>query len=328
MLVKKYVLLLFSVFLSLALISCDDEFPSSVDIIDTGNGDDEQVDDGDDEEEEEEAAESQVYEIVFSIEGSDDATFSFKADMTDATFIDESTDEEIAFDPEIHNIFIAGSMIDWPQPGSNEDFQLTQPEEGQELTPAAAITAEDHDYKYFIVIDEATWDLGEWPGDPNRSVTVEENGETVDEFGVQPSDDGDDEEEAAESQIYEIVFSIEGSDDATFAFRADMTDATFTDPETEEEVAFDPEIHKVFIAGSMIDWPQPGTNEDFKLTQAEEGQEAASVAAITAEDHEYKYFIVIDEPSWDLGEWTGDPNRSVTVEENGETVDDFGVQPS
>ena len=192
MLVKKYVLLLFSVFLSLALISCDDEFPSSVDIIDTGNDDEEQVDDGGDEEEEEEeeeeeAAESQVYEIVFSIEGSDDATFAFKADMTNATFTDPETEEEVAFDPEIHNVYIAGSLIDWPQPGTNEDFKLTQAEEGQEAAPVAAITAEDHEYKYFIVIDEPSWDMGEWPGDPNRSVTVEENGETVDDFGVQPS---------------------------------------------------------------------------------------------------------------------------------------------
>ncbi|MGM0573301.1 MAG: T9SS type A sorting domain-containing protein, partial [Bacteroidota bacterium] len=32
-------------------------------------------------------------------------------------------------------------------------------------------------------------------------------------------------------------------------------------------------------------------------------------------EHEYKYFLVEDEPSWDLGEWEGDPNRTLMVEE-------------
>ena len=44
----------------------------------------------------------------------------------------------------------------------------------------------------------------------------------------------------------------------------------------------------------------------------------------------YKYFRVIDNiPSWDNGEWTGDPNRAVTVDITIMTVNDiWGFSPA
>lgn len=42
-------------------------------------------------------------------------------------------------------------------------------------------------------------------------------------------------------------------------------------------------------------------------------------------DHEYKYFLVEDSPTWGIGEWEGDPNRQITVTADMEQHDIFGV---
>ncbi len=46
----------------------------------------------------------------------------------------------------------------------------------------------DHLYKYFLVEDEPTWDIGEWPGGPDRELHVDGDVEVHDVFGVQPVD--------------------------------------------------------------------------------------------------------------------------------------------
>ncbi|TVQ93946.1 MAG: T9SS C-terminal target domain-containing protein [Bacteroidetes bacterium] len=43
-----------------------------------------------------------------------------------------------------------------------------------------------HQYKYFLIVDEPTWGIGEWPGDPNRQIIVDADKTVNDVFGVQP----------------------------------------------------------------------------------------------------------------------------------------------
>lgn len=46
----------------------------------------------------------------------------------------------------------------------------------------------EYEYKYFLVVNGATWDHGEWPGDPNRDLIVEGPMVVNDVFGEQPGD--------------------------------------------------------------------------------------------------------------------------------------------
>jgi PKD repeat protein len=92
-------------------------------------------------------------------------------------------------------------------------------------------------------------------------------------------------------------------------FNVDMTNATEFNPLTDE----------VYISGSFIGWPQPGTNTDFKF---EPDPENPMIYSLTFEEIpegeiQYKYFRVINnQPSWDWGEWMGDPNRIVNITGN------------
>ena len=87
----------------------------------------------------------------------------------------------------------------------------------------------------------------------------------------------------------------------------DMTDASPFDPETDD----------VYIAGNISDpeWQEPGTNTDLRLTPEEAYPLVYSITLEVEEgSYEYKFFRVIeDTPSWDNGEWPGDPNRSLEV---------------
>ncbi len=42
-------------------------------------------------------------------------------------------------------------------------------------------------------------------------------------------------------------------------------------------------------------------------------------------DHQYKYFMVEDDPTWDMGEWEGDPNRSITVNADMTVNDEWAI---
>lgn len=89
---------------------------------------------------------------------------------------------------------------------------------------------------------------------------------------------------------------------------------------------FDPEFHELYITGSMTGWAMPGSEPGTRLEQVEADIYSTT---LSLEDgyYEYKYFLVEDEPTWNLGEWGGEPNRELMV--TGETIltDVFGVEP-
>ncbi len=175
---KKYLILFFSVFVAFAMISCSDD--SGVNVIDVPNGDD---DNGNGDE-----PTGTVYSITFDVEGAGD-TFTFSVDMENATIEGEDLPDDFEgdvynFDPDNDKVFIAGSIIDWPEPGSNADVEMTR----QGAEPGITIADGPAQFKFFIVPSgmDASWNYGEWEGDPNRETDIEAGGEYSTVWGDQP----------------------------------------------------------------------------------------------------------------------------------------------
>ncbi len=90
---------------------------------------------------------------------------------------------------------------------------------------------------------------------------------------------------------------------------------------------FDADVHDVYVSGTFTGWTEPGENPDFMLEPTEDDENIYTITLVVDdEDHEYKYFLVEDDPTWDMGEWAGDPNREITVTENKVIDDTFGDQ--
>jgi hypothetical protein len=104
----------------------------------------------------------------------------------------------------------------------------------------------------------------------------------------------------------------------TVTFNVDMTNASPFNPQTDD----------VYISGSFAGWPQPGTNPDLKLEPSESGSNIYTLTLnLEAGVYQYKYFRVIENnPSWDNGEWPGDPDRVISVFRDRTVNDLWGVQ--
>jgi hypothetical protein len=103
-----------------------------------------------------------------------------------------------------------------------------------------------------------------------------------------------------------------------------------TDAIAEGAVEFNPDIHSVYISGTFAQWAQPGSNSAFKLSMVSkvsagkfsdyQENEEIKIYSITLDveegEHFYKFFLVESSPTWNMGEWAGDPNRSVIISEN------------
>ncbi len=196
-------------------------------------------------------------------------------------FIVDMTDAE-TFNPDTDDIYMSGTFAGWAEPGSDVAYKMEPLDVGSMFyTLTATIDEGEVMYKYFRVIDGVTsWDNGEWTGDPNRKVFL--TGETM----------------------YENVWANKPHD---ITFTVDMTPA---DP-------FNPATDDVYIAGSLANgWAMPGSVSAYMMTPLEVGSMFYTITLLLYPgDEMFKYFRVIDGvASWDNGEWTGDPNREVTVD--------------
>ncbi|TVQ08621.1 MAG: DUF4623 domain-containing protein [Bacteroidetes bacterium] len=156
--------------------------------------------------------------------------------------------------------------------------EIVADEEPEELIYSISIflNAGEVEYKYFVVVDDPSWDLGEWTGGANRVFMVEGDATVEDIWGDRPDDNGDGKGD---------------KDNGPFVvtFKVDMTGAMVG--EDEEAFAFDPELHKVFIAGSFggeINWSQPGSNPSLEMTIGDTG--VVSVPEIAVETSHVKLF--------------------------------------
>ncbi len=98
---------------------------------------------------------------------------------------------------------------------------------------------------------------------------------------------------------------------------------------------FNPAIHKVFMSGANHNasagigglpvWPMPGSAPGFEMSETDEaGFFSLTIANVVPDSYAYKYFLVEnDQPTWSLGEWSGDPNRMVVVEDQDITFHDI-----
>ncbi|NOY49604.1 MAG: T9SS type A sorting domain-containing protein [Chlorobi bacterium] len=99
---------------------------------------------------------------------------TFNVDMTNAD----------PFDPATDAVFIGGSLANnWETPGSLSPYMMTPTEADENIyTITLLLTPGDYQFKYFRIINgEASWDNGEWDGDPNRDITVDTLAATVDD---------------------------------------------------------------------------------------------------------------------------------------------------
>ena len=189
---------------------------------------------------------------------------------------------EVTFDPELHDVYIAGDAWGWPEPGTDPTLMLTS-EDGINYTGTFEMEDGRWSWKYFFADKESSsWSNGEWEGDPNRSQIV--MGETTFDhtWGTKPIE---------------------------FTFNVDMTNA---DP-------FEPTTDDVYVSGELLsNWNEPGTVEDYKMAPSEDNDMIYTLTLpLYAGEHQYKYFRVINgEASWNNGEWEGGDNRMVAVDTN------------
>lgn len=104
----------------------------------------------------------------------------FRTDMTEATAAGR-----VAFDPDIHEVYVSGTFNNWTTPGEDSNYMLQALEGAEnvyfiELEMDAAI----HEYKYFLVEEEAGWDMGEWAGGNDRTILVNKNKTVFNLFGT------------------------------------------------------------------------------------------------------------------------------------------------
>ncbi len=224
-----------------------------------------------------------------NIKAEDTYSVTFNVDMEEAI-------EDGAYDPDTYDVYMTGEITDWTEPG-DEGSMLMEPHEEEDYIYTAEMELEegDYEYKFFLVEDEPDWDNGEWEGDPNRVVNVTGEMEVNNTFGNVP---------------YEVTFNV------------DMSNAL-------EDETYDPEVHDVYMTGEVVspEWTMPG-EEGSILLEAHEEEENIYTTTMTIEEgeHEYKYFLVEDEATWDYGEWDGETNRLLSVAEDVTVEDTFGVE--
>jgi hypothetical protein len=215
---KKCIQFFFALFLGLAMISCSGDNVSPVDMPDIGNGNGEEN--------------GMIYSIHFDVEGTAD-TFTFSVDMTDAVIENDDLPDDFegdtfVFDPDSHQVFVSGSMIDWQQPGTDETFRLTTGG-----TDGGSVEEGDADFRFFIVFDgmdfddNEGWDYGEWEGTPDRNAEIIAGGSFHAEWGDRPVEDDDENGETPESVF--MIGSALNMDDSNGDGTADGWDWELTD---------------------------------------------------------------------------------------------------
>ena len=106
----------------------------------------------------------------------------------------------------------------------------------------------------------------------------------------------------------------------TVTFFVDISDST----------SFNPDITDIYISSDFAGWPMPGSNPLLIMNVTEDPNVYVFTHIFPEGENviQYKYFFVYDGiPTWDYGEWNGDPNRNAAF--IGSTILDntFAAQP-
>ncbi|NOX87207.1 MAG: T9SS type A sorting domain-containing protein [Chlorobi bacterium] len=109
-----------------------------------------------------------------------------------------------------------------------------------------------------------------------------------------------------------------GQTKISVTFKVDMAEAEDFNPATDD----------IYISGSFADWAQPGSDESFKMSTGLQIKVYELTLDVDSGEIMYKYFIVRDNtPSWDNGEWNGEPNRKAIVTGESTYFDYWGQKP-
>jgi hypothetical protein len=120
---------------------------------------------------------------------------------------------------------------------------------------------------------------------------------------------------------FAIPYESEPSYNVTF--NVDMTDSIASGYFVEG-------TDELWVAGSMNGWTQPGIDAAYEMAESATNDiYTVTIANLVDGDYMYKYFKIIGgTPSWDNGEWNGDPNREFSIAgADVELNDVFGVPP-
>jgi hypothetical protein len=101
---------------------------------------------------------------------------------------------------------------------------------------------------------------------------------------------------------------------------------------------FNPAIHEIYMSGAnqsgthgfglLPVWPMPGNEVGFRMADPEnDGVYTITISKIVPDVYAYKYYLVENgTPTWDIGEWSGEPNRLITVGITNITVNNTWAQ--
>jgi len=204
------------------------------------------------------------------------------AQTGDVTF-SVNMSKDTTFNPKTDSVFIAGSFVSWPQPGSVDTLMMTPNSDSTVYTLTVhGIANGEIQYKYFIVNNGPDWNQGEWPGDPNRRALIDGNTALNDKFGDAP---------------VLVVFKVH-TDSIADSIRANKA--------------------SVFLAGDFgigKAWAMPGSLAPLKCSPNNDSTAfTLGLWLYKGTNIQYKNFLVFDSTaSWDNGEWPGNPNRTDSI---------------
>jgi hypothetical protein len=176
----------------------------------------------------------------------------------------------------------------WNEPGTNAANELTDTDGDSVYTVVINVAAGSYQFKFFKA---AGWNGGEWGGDPNRKVTVTGDVTLNYHWAKKPVN-------------LELNVNMTGFE-----------------PTGDEKVYFAGDFG--FEFGT---WNQPGTNPLNEMTDPNTDGTFTLMMNIESGTYAFKFFKAT-EPSWDGGEWTGDPNRSLTFTADTSVTYFWGVKP-
>jgi hypothetical protein len=166
----------------------------------------------------------------------------------------------------------------WNEPGSNANNELTDTDGDSIYT--VTLTVPDSNYYQFKFFKGAGWDGGEWTGDPNRKIAILADGDFNYTWGVKPT---------------------------AVTFNVDVKGSGLAG-------------EKIYIAGNFGGiggvygtWATPGTNLNDTLTAVLPLTDSIYTITLSLDSIGMYQFKFFKGEGWDGGEWTGDPNRKVTV---------------
>ncbi len=273
----------------------------------------------------------------------DYADITFNVDMTDAV-----AEGGVEFDPEIHDVYLTGSFNDWVMPGDPGSYvmeaQMGEPQTilyenfDDGVLPEGWLNLDENDdgNTWFIAPDVvepidgdyaiASYSWDPTTGDPltpdNWLITPQITNVQEDyllSFHVKAQDPDWPEE------TYDVLVSTTGSnpDDFSSVHSETLTDGEWKEVTLSLEAFEGEDIYIAFrhhdssdefliVLDAIHVYGPPIIGMDYAVT----------VENIPPGEHEYKYFLVEDVPTFDLGETQGEPNRLIIVEEDDKAVSD------